>query len=295
MNRVLLYVHFNKNDRLSEYVVYQLIQMRKLFDEIVFISNSSLPNDDKRRIGDVCDGVLIRKNSGYDFAAWRDGIKMIGWSKLSKFDSITLMNDTCFGPVYPMDNVYKKMENMDIDFWGITDHAASPDGMPGSNDPIPSHIQSYMTVYNRNVVGSKIFHDFWNNVNDHQDVTEVIRRYETQLTRILKKAKFTYKVLFNTEEYSKIHKILLYNYSELLPLILIRNSVPLLKIKSFKHTPARLIKYELRKTSYPLELVDGHLKLVNIKTVGLLKYYLKSMRISLIRRLKMVYNKSNEK
>jgi rhamnosyltransferase len=295
MNKALLYVHFNKNDKLSEYVVYQLTSLRKLFKVIVFISNSTVSSGDKSRIHDICDKILIRPNSGYDFAAWRDGIKTIGWPQLSKFDSVTLMNDTCFGPVYPMNDVYSKMERGAVDFWGITNHAASVDGMPGSNGPIPTHIQSYLTVYSRKVIKSKTFQDFWNNVRDYQTVSEVIRKYETQLTGLLNREKFTHKVVFDTNEYSKGKNIFSHNYSELLPLVIINNSVPLLKIKSFRHTPAWLIKRQLRKTKYPLYLIDEHLKNIGIKSASFPKYYLKIVSVLLIRRMKMIYNIFNER
>lgn len=295
MNRILFYVHFNRSNRLSEHVIYQLAQMRNIFSKIVFISNSSLSSVDKKKISKFCDHLHMRDNIGYDFAAWRDGINLIGWSGLSNFDSVTLMNDTCFGPIYPMIDTYKIMEDISIDFWGVTDHRASRDGMPGSNGPIPPHIQSYMAVYNKKVVRSKIFKDFWNNIKNYQDVDKVISQYETQLTGLLCGAGFKYSVLFNTEKYSKIHKISIHNYSELLPLLLIRNRVPLLKIKSFKHTPLSLIKNELKNTYYPLGLIDKHLASNYIKPISLFGYYLKRVRDLLIRLLKMIYNKSDEK
>jgi rhamnosyltransferase len=183
MNRLLIYVHFNRKNELSEHVVYQLNNMRKMFNRILFISNSSIQKKDKILLENICDEFIIRNNLGYDFAAWRDGIKHIGWEKILVYDSVTLMNDSCFGPVYSIESLYNEMESRSADFWGITNHAKSIDGMPGTNLPIPPHIQSYLTVYNRKVIKSERFQNFWNNIVDYRKIENVIINYETQFPK----------------------------------------------------------------------------------------------------------------
>jgi rhamnosyltransferase len=145
-NRILLYVHFNKLNQVSEHVKYQLREMKDLYSKVVFISNSQISDEDKKSIEGLYDEFLRRENSGFDFAAWRDGINLVGWKELEKFDNVTLMNDTCFGPIYSMNEIYDEMEQHEgIDFWGITDHDKTMIGMPGTNAPTPKHIQSYFT------------------------------------------------------------------------------------------------------------------------------------------------------
>lgn len=294
MNRLLLYVHFNKNNGVSEHVLYQLMNIRPLFKKVVFISNSSLSTEDMKRIKETSNDVIERENIGFDFAAWRDGIRHVGWTELESYDSVTLMNDTCFGPIYSIKDLYSEMEKMDIDFWGITDHIASESGMPGNDASIPHHIQSYLTVYNKSVVQSDAYQNFWNNVQDYRDVEKVIQEYETQLTQILSKANYIWKVFFDTAMYSVEHKIKTHNYSELLPIVLMEYNVPLLKIKAFVHTPKRLIERRISKTTYPVSLIDSHLKSIHLHTVSYLKYGLKSIRILLRRAVKMIYNRANE-
>ncbi len=100
IRRILFYVHFNKYNKLSDHVVFQLNEMRPLFEKIIVVSNSQLSPNDLSRL--TYDEFIQRKNSGFDFAAWSDGIEHVGWEELIKFDSVTLMNDTCFGPLYDM-------------------------------------------------------------------------------------------------------------------------------------------------------------------------------------------------
>ena len=96
MKRLLLYVHFNKYNRISSHVYYQLTKMRPLFSKVVFISNSLVTEQDQQKLSDLrlMDSFIQRENKGFDFAAWRDGMAKVGFDELDTYDSITIMNDT---------------------------------------------------------------------------------------------------------------------------------------------------------------------------------------------------------
>jgi len=255
MNRLLLFVHYNKYNLVSDYIFYILKEMKPLFKRVIFISNSQIPQQKYNEIKKYANKIIERPNKGFDFGAWRDGLLSEGWDNLYKYDSITLMNDTCFGPLFPMVEVYKKMEKMQTDFWGITSHKETKNGMPGSNGPIPEHIQSYFIVYNKNVVCSDEFKNFWSFVKDYEDVEQVIQNYETQLTRILQKAGFQYSVYFS-EMPSKCNPDLA-NWQ---PDVLFKNRVPFLKIKALllHMHPRYLLELLKTHTNYPVELVYQH-------------------------------------
>ena len=107
MKRLLLYVHFNKFNRLSPHVGYQLEKMRSLFSRVAFISNSDFKAEDQAMLKEqgLIDDFIQRQNSGFDFAAWRDGMAQVGWNELTDYDSITTMNDTCFGPLWDLESI----------------------------------------------------------------------------------------------------------------------------------------------------------------------------------------------
>jgi len=293
MDRILFYVHYNKKNLISPHVKYQIDKIRPIFKSIVFISNSKLTREDKIKLESICDKVIERQNYGFDFAAWRDGISYLGWKKLMKYDSMTLMNDTTFGPIYSLKYVYEKMEEKKINFWGITDHAYSKNGMPGDNSEIPYHIQSYMIVYDKKMIQSEIFQKFWHNVKNYTDINLVIKNYETKLTGLFNNAGFTSDVFFRTIEYSNNHNITIHNYAELLPKILLKNKTPLLKIKSFQHIPIKIIFKFINKTDYPTHLIKDHLGTMNIKNVNTLHFYFTLIKSMFYGYAKLIYNKLN--
>ena len=69
MERLLLYVHYNKFNFISGHVLYQLEKIRPLYSRVVFISNSHLPEDVKDHLSNqqLVDDILERQNSGSDF------------------------------------------------------------------------------------------------------------------------------------------------------------------------------------------------------------------------------------
>ena len=142
MERILLYVHFNKCNHISGHVFYQLEQLKPLFSKIIFISNSSLSNEDKCRLREdlgISD-LLERDNRGFDFAAWRDGMNWLGFDTLQNSDSLTLMNDTCFGPLWDLASIYQRFEeDSQVDFWGMTNFRKTR--------YFEEHLQSYFVTF----------------------------------------------------------------------------------------------------------------------------------------------------
>jgi len=275
MKRALLYVHFNKYDELSEHVVYQLQQLKPLFSKVVFITNSVISGADSKRLAGLYDDFVQRENAGFDFAAWRDGVKRLGWKELAEYDNVTFMNDTCFGPVYPLEPVYEKMEKSGADFWGITNHAAISYGMPGTNGPTPRHNQSYLGVFTGNVIRSHVFQKFWNEIQDFTDVTDVIQKYETQLTRILEKANFKNEVFFDAAKHFADHNYhTKANYSEFRTDTLLAGGVPFVKIKAFSHNADNLYANNLLRhikslTKFNTQLIEDYFEQMFVPNVSL--------------------------
>ena len=107
-----MYVHYNKYDELSGHVLYQLEQLRPLFSKLIVISNSQLTESATLTLKELgIAEVIQRENLGFDFAAWRDGMAHVGFERLADFDSVTLMNDTCFGPLWDMSDLVEDLNN----------------------------------------------------------------------------------------------------------------------------------------------------------------------------------------
>lgn len=253
MNRILLYIHYNKFDEVSEHVLYQLEQIKPLFSRVILISNSRLEKNYMRKLEMIgITEIIQRANIGFDFAAWRDGMEYVGFDHLEKYDSVTLMNDTCIGPLWPLEPYFRSFESaIDCDFWGMTNFKKTK--------YFREHVQSYFVSYSREVVSSIVFKSFWMNVKSYDNVRQVIDNYETKFTSELKRTGFNYQVVFNTLG-EKSDDMLHPDFSYYRPFDILNHRVPFLKIKALQshQEQANQLKCEIKSISdFPSEILEN--------------------------------------
>ncbi len=257
MNRLLIYHHFNRHHGLSSYVIDALARLSPVFREVIFVSNSHLSEEMTGQLSPYCQRILQRENKGFDFGGWRDAMKATGWDVLQKFESITLMNDSCFGPLFEMDEIFDQMERPEIDFWGVSFHPERKRGMPGTGGSVSAHIQSYFISFSNKVIASKAFQQFWQDVEDYPDVNLVIQKYETKLTSLLAKAGFSYEAYINFRlKDEDINERAIFTD----PDVMLQFGSPLIKIKAFLYfeTPPCLLKMISMHSSYDISLIEAY-------------------------------------
>ena len=266
MKRLLIYVHFNKYDHISRHVFYQIEHMRPLFEKLIFISNSQLSLSEVEKLRDkkLIDEFIQRENTGYDFGAWHDGMALVGFDKLKEYDSITVMNDTCFGPLWDMEPIYQRYESdPEVDFWGMTNHQE----VKQRNLFINEHLQSYFISFKKRIVQSTVFQNFWQSIENYIDVQKVIDNYETQYTKKFVDAGFKYQTILDTVPLKDdfFHS----NFTIHYPHVLLENHVPFIKIKTFDLTQhlAPYLLQEIEKVSdYPTEFILSHMSDMSLPT-----------------------------
>lgn len=256
MERILLYVHFNKYKRVSNHVFYQLEQLKPLFSKILFISNSHIEEATKKKLHDEfgISNLLERDNQGYDFAAWRDGMSAVGFEELKNYDSLTLMNDTCFGPLWDLEPIYKRFEaDTQVDFWGMTNFRKTK--------YFEEHLQSYFVTFKQQILRAISFQEFWTKVKDFTDVQDVIDHYETKFTQYFTEAGFSYQALFDTR-LEEVADLIHPDFTYYKPFTILEKKVPFLKVKAISGNPfsARYLLEEIKeRTSYPVSLISEHI------------------------------------
>ena len=266
MKRLLLYVHFNKYNRISSHVYYQLTKMRQIFSNVVFISNISVSDKDYQKLVDLhlVDNFIQRENIGFDFAAWRDGMTAVGFEELATYDSVTIMNDTCFGPLWDIKDYYLEYESDDsVDFWGLTNNRATPKSR--YTQGFREHIQSYFITFKKSVIVSPEFKNFWENVKNYTNVQDVIDNYETQVTTKFLDAGFNYKVIFNTVNEDASH-MLHADFSFYHPTAILSHRVPFIKVKAIdnnQHITPYLLDEITKQSDYPVDLIISHMSEIN--------------------------------
>ncbi|MBV8521985.1 MAG: lipopolysaccharide biosynthesis protein [Acetobacteraceae bacterium] len=146
---------------------------------IVFISNSGcLHAASIEALKPLCAAILIRRNIGYDFGAWRDALERLALPRPDT-EMILLINDSVYGPLRPLREIFSKIDLKRANFWGLTESWQTR-----------YHLQSYFAAFGPEVVASPAWARFWSTVRPVPSKHWVIRNYEIGLTQALLKAGF---------------------------------------------------------------------------------------------------------
>ena len=118
--RACIYFIYDKDGIIDDYILYQLRDLRENVSFIHCVLNGNLTEEGRELLSEIADEVYVRENKGNDIGAYRAAIAYIGWEKLAGYDELLLMNNTCFGPVYPFREAFDWAKQQDFDFWGLT-------------------------------------------------------------------------------------------------------------------------------------------------------------------------------
>lgn len=288
VKRAIVFVHYDRDDMVDDYLYYYLKELGKNASHLVFVSTSKLSNRDIDILSTYCDKVIIRDNVGYDFMSYKVGLESF---KYRDYDELVICNDSVYGPLYPLEELFSSMQNKKCDFWGITD-----------NTEIGYHLQSYFLVVNKNVISSSVFKKFWEDVRILNDKNKIIQKYEIGFTQLLIEYGFTPSVctsfsptfmqklsvfknkftpmkiikkitsiLSGKSTLSYINKINITHFfwKELLS----HGNVPFIKIELLRDNPMKVDINDFEKTiqeisSYDTQLITNHLSRIKKKRIN---------------------------
>ncbi len=260
--RLLLYAHYDRDGRVDEHILHQLTAFAPHCREIRFVSNSPITAADGQRLNAIVTAYRDRPNHGYDFAAWQTALEECD-ERLKDFDEVILMNSSCYGPLFPLEELWQKMASVTCDFWGITRH-------PGTRG-IPPHLQSYFLVIRRSMATSNAFREFWERaVPRCRSHADAVRFGEIAFSTEMEQAGFHGRALIETEDLRENWSI---GYTHPLAVhaadrLIVNYRLPLLKVKAFAKfrnrqtsSGAEIIRALNRSGSnYPLPLLERHLR-----------------------------------
>lgn len=116
--RIALYVIYDKDGVLDDYRKYYLQELRKVTDYIITVVCGQLTPESRKELPKYSDEFFVRENKGLLAYAWIEGIEFIGWDRLAEYDELLMLNDSFFGPFYPLQDMFDACERSDADFYG---------------------------------------------------------------------------------------------------------------------------------------------------------------------------------
>ena len=185
MKRLGIYVIYDCENIVDDYIGYMLQELRKVVDCLVVVCNFKEIRKGIQNINVYADRVYYRDNTGFDAGAYKDALNCcIGWSEVSTYDELVLLNDSFYGPFYPMENLFIKMDKISVDYWGLT---KSPAGTWMGKYTYGSHIQSYFLVFRKPILDDRRFRNFWEAMPYPESFSQAVRVFELECSKLLDK------------------------------------------------------------------------------------------------------------
>ena len=163
--RIAMYVIYDKDGILDGFRKYYLQELRKVVNCIVAVVSGNLTDESTAELQELCNDVYFRENKGLLAGSWIDGIAHIGWEILDQYDELLMLNDSFFGPFYPIEELMDAMEKSKADFYGATKNFEERNytnfaGRPLKHGYFRGSI-SYFYVIKSNLLHSKEFKEYW--------------------------------------------------------------------------------------------------------------------------------------
>lgn len=171
MERLGIFVFFDKEGIVDSYIDYLLADLKKNLKQLIIVINGKINSHGITLFRKYSDEIIIRENKGFDIGAYKDVlVDLYKKKKLAKWDEIVLCNDTFYGPFVPFGQIFERMEQKQIDFWGLN----------YINNSFLSHIQSYFLVFRKSIlVNGDLINYLEDNIDSEtEDISEIYAVFE---------------------------------------------------------------------------------------------------------------------
>lgn len=253
--RICLFAHFDPQGIIEPYVAQYVKALTGLGFEILFVTTSPcFTSEQAMKLSNDCSRIVHRKNDALDFGSWRVAVHLLA-ERIETCDQLVLANDSVYGPLFDLREVFGAMARTDAQLWGITD-----------NYQIAYHLQSYFLVFEKPLINSGFVQSFWNDFRFHWSKNRIIRKYEVGLSRRALKHGIPIRALIPATKGDARNRTLL-NWDSLIE----AHRMPFLKTDCMKlnrsHSPAIRRWKQVLKTSgstFDPELIERHINRVGM-------------------------------
>lgn len=257
--RICLLAGYDKDNTIQDYVVFLIQELSKISD-VYYFSDGEMSENELAKIRPYCRYAESSPHSGYDFGSWQYLIHYVGWNQIMQYDEMIICNDSIYGPMTNMQDIFDYMELRGYNFWGLTENYNSN-----------YHLDSYFMVFDHQILSNLKFQEFWKNITPNTSR----KTYETVLTPFLTELGFVGNSYI--KNYKKDDQLAY-------PLhLLSRNKMPFIRVKSLKDPeyhlkePVFYIDNRIKlKTGYDTNMIKKHLAAADDFSGFGFKYYLKN-------------------
>lgn len=268
--RLGIYFFYDEQGIVDQYVEYFLTNIVRNLTELHIVCNGMVEESSLKKLKKYTSNVLTRNNEELDVGAYRAVMRQIGYDRLAEYDELILMNATIYGPIYPFEQMFQKMAQQDLDFWGITSHGAdekNPFPFNGLND-LPEHVQSHFLVLRKSILKDPNFKKHWESMPHIKSYEDSVAYHEVIFTKKFSELGYNWSTYTGTEHMSNITLQPILG----IPTTLVRDHhCPIIKRRSFFQDydkmlyetngdqSRELFEFLSKNTNYPIDYIWDNL------------------------------------
>lgn len=265
LRRLAIFAYFDAQGQVDDYVPYLLRAVRAFCEKQVIVVNGTLTEEGRAALRACCDELIQRPNEGFDITAYKEGFLR---ENAVAYDEVLFYNQTIFGPVCPLDEMFSRMEQADVDFWGLTRHKGAKAASWDDTIPIPPHIQSFFFAVRGKMLHSEEFLRYWQELPAINSYWDAVEKHEIRFTKHFAALGYRWDVAVHTEDLEALNDYPLMG----MPVELLKErGCPFFKRKNFmtqRHiyttcpqgaATKALYDYLRKETDYPTALVMQNL------------------------------------
>ena len=221
-DEVALFLAHSPHGHLKPHVRHYLDCLKRQGIAVILIVHADGPFIAIQQIDKISgiDGMFVRRNEGYDFAAWAHILRL--HPELYDAKILYLLNDSVIGPTSDASfgSMLTRLRNSSAGLIGLTDNIVRD-----------WHIQSYFLALKRPALSSIALRKFISDIVSYEDLEDVIDNFEVRLAPTLKGAGVECEVLFQLTEFRDDPTVYLWKH-------LLQTGFPFVKVKTLGGVPA---------------------------------------------------------
>lgn len=271
-----LFSHYDMHAKVDDYVIDYLSALAKCDFSTVFITTCEEIRDSEiSKISALVSKIIVKRNIGRDFGSWFTGLVDV-WGA-ERYRRVLLANDSVYGPIFDLRDVFDDMSGRGLDLWGITDSFETE-----------YHLQTYFVLFGEKFANSSSFVDFWNSYRFEVDKRKVIDNFEIGLTTFARRRGFNVGALCSYYDVRR-HALRLVDREEGLGKAVLQSQLtpvnsshffwralvqschcPLIKIELLRDNPSNIDDVSLwektvkENSQYDIDMIKKHLARVKI-------------------------------
>jgi len=219
---IVLLAHFSVNNRIRD-DLFPLIDEYRRFADVILVSSASGLRWHPRtlhRLRQRCAAIVIRRNQGYDFGSWKAALHL-HQHDIDQAAFLVLTNDSFWGPITPLDDLFQRLHASAADVIGLTDDLM-----------YAPHLSSAFVAYKAKALQCQAFGHFWKTLENWPRKRDLVKQCEVGLPVQLRAAGLKLESLYT---HNANGNVLHYDWKKLIE----QHGFPFLKVSLLRDNPTR--------------------------------------------------------